>query len=374
MSSNAHYLSADDLQRALALRDLTDPGTGPHAMQVLLSHVVRDLTERWQVPSTIVRVPPLVAVTDNYDLLGYDPADITRESRYTRYTSPTTMLRSHTSANIPYALREYAKRVRPVDELIIVPGLVYRRDVVDRSHVGEPHQVDLWRLRSQPSTTDDDLLIMIGTLVEAVLPGARWRTTPVTHPYTVNGRQVDVRHESDWLELCECGLIHPDVLRRCGLSPNDWSGLALGMGLDRALMLRKGIPDIRYLRSTEPRTRAQLDDLDPWRPVSMLPPIARDLSVVIEAGTAEELIGDAIRAALGDRVNDIESIEILQRTAYGDLPEPARQRLGLTVRQENALIRLVSRPLDHTLTDAEANDLRNHIYRAIHQGPVMELA
>lgn len=368
------YLSPTDLHRALTLRDLTDPASGPHAMQLLLSRIVKDLTSCWDVPSTTVRVPPLVAVRDNYDLLGYDRADVTRESRYTRYASPTTMLRSHTSANIPYALSSYPTRSQPVDELIVVPGLVYRRDAVDRTHVGEPHQVDLWRLRSQPDLNVDDLMIMVGALVEAVMPGARWRTTPVIHPYTRDGRQVDVRHDSDWLELAECGLVHQDVLRRCGLDPDRWSGLALGMGLDRALMLRKEIPDIRYLRSTEPRISAQLVDLEPWRPVSTLPSISRDLSVVIESDADEELIGDAIRSALGERVGDIESIEIRQRTGWDDLPVSARQRLGLVAGQENALIRLVLRPLDHTLTDTEANELRNQVYRAIHRSPVLELA
>lgn len=374
MSTDHAYLSSVELQRALTLRDLTDPAAGPHAMQLLLSRIVDALTSRWDLPPSIVRVPPLVAVRDNYDLLGYHPADVTRESRYTRYTSPTTMLRSHTSANIPYALSGYPGRTDPTDELIIVPGLVYRRDVVDRTHVGEPHQVDLWRLRSRPESTDDDLLIMIDTVVNAVLPGARWRTTPATHPYTQNGRQVDVWHDSGWLELAECGRIHPDVLRRSGLDPQRWSGLALGMGLDRALMLRKGIPDIRYLRSSEPRITAQLNDLDPWRPVSMLPPISRDLSMVIESGTDDELIGDAVRLALGDRIDEIESIEVLQRTPYDQLPVAARERLGLLPQQENVLVRLTLRPLDHTLTDAEANELRNQVYRAVHRGPVLELA
>ena len=90
-------------------------------------------------------------------------------------------------------------------------------------------------------------------------------------------------HHGDWLELAECGLIHPDVLRRSGLDPERWSGLALGMGLERALMLRKEIPDIRYLRSGEPRISAQMADLEPWREVSSLPPVSRDLSVVVGA-------------------------------------------------------------------------------------------
>ncbi|MBO0811542.1 MAG: hypothetical protein J2P23_05800, partial [Microlunatus sp.] len=66
------YLSAAELQRALALRDLTDPAAGTHAMQRLLDQIVDALTTRWQVPASVVRVPPLVAVGDNYDQLGYD--------------------------------------------------------------------------------------------------------------------------------------------------------------------------------------------------------------------------------------------------------------------------------------------------------------
>src|SRR5438094_974774 len=81
---------------------------------------------------------------------------------------------------------------------------------------------------------------------------------PATHPYTIHGRQLDVLINGPWLELAECGLIAPALLERCGLSPDGWSGLALGMGLDRALMLRKGIDDIRTLRSADPGIQAQM--------------------------------------------------------------------------------------------------------------------
>ena len=271
------YLSAAELQRALTLPDLSRPARSarPHAIALIADAVIDTVTTAWRIPAVSVRVPPMVAVVDNYDRLGYRPDDVTRDSRYTRYLSPTTMLRSHTSANIPETLRRYANddRQRPVDELINVAGLVYRRDVVDRHHVGEPHQLDLWRLRSASDTSEDQLLEMIGLVVDAVLPGAQWRTTPAVHPYTVMGRQVDVlvdgpaQRRPQWLELAECGLIAPHVLQDSGLDPECWSGLALGLGLDRAVMLRKQIPDIRYLRSAEPRIAAQLADLAPWRPV-----------------------------------------------------------------------------------------------------------
>ncbi len=369
---HADHITTDQLCSALTLRDLTDPAQGEHAVQALLDSVVSTLRSAWDCTVHHVRSSPVVPVRENYDRLGYEPGDVTRARRYTRYVSSTVMLRSHTSAELPSVLDSYAGRVE-VDELIVAPGLVYRRDAVDRHHVGEPHQVDLWRIRSTPGTGDDDMLTMIGRLVEAVLPGAQWRTTKVTHPYTVGGRQIDVLHEGVWLELAECGRIHPEVLRGSGLDPERWSGLALGMGLERALMLRKGIPDIRYLRAQDPRIAGQMLTLDPWRHVSPLPATRRDISVVLDEEEDEETLGDRIRVALGGDTDVVESLEVLGRTTHEDLPEAARSRLGTQVGQVNLLVRIVLRPIDRTLTSEEANAIRNTIYRAVHEGPVLEL-
>ena len=171
---------------------------------------------------------------------------------------------------------------------------------------------------------------MIGHVVEAVLPGARWRSEPAVHPYTTSGRQVDVWTDAGWLELLECGLAAPGVLAAAGLDPGRWSGLALGMGLDRALIIRKGIPDIRLLRTTNPRVAEQMLDLSSWRPVSTLPAIRRDLSLVLPAETDPEALGDRIRGLLGDRADDLEAVELLALTAYADLPDGARRRLQLS--------------------------------------------
>lgn len=366
------YLTTDQLHRALSVRDLTDPAQGPHAIQTLLDAVVTALAADWGCSVRYVRSSPVVPVRENYDRLGYAASDVTRARRYTRYLNATVMLRSHTSAELPTALESYSERDGRVDELIVAPGLVYRRDAVDRSHVGEPHQADLWRIRNAP-TSDDDMLRMIGLLVDAVLPGAEWKLTDVTHPYTVGGRQIDVLHDGQWLELAECGRIHPDVLRGSGLDPAKWSGLALGMGLERALMLRKAIPDIRYLRSDEPRIAAQLLTLEPWRHVSALPRTTRDISVVVAEAEDEETLGDRIRSALGEDADVVESVHELSRTPHGSLPEAARSRLGTRPGQVNALLRIVLRPIDRTLTADQANEMRNAIYLAVHEGPVSEL-
>jgi phenylalanyl-tRNA synthetase alpha chain len=367
----SNYLSPSALSTALDLRDLTDPAQGPHAVQTLLDAVLHRLTELWKVPVYVHRDPPLVAVADNYDNLGYEPSAITRDARYSRYVGRTVMLRSHTSAGVPPVLRSMATLAED-DRLLVLPGLVYRRDAIDRVHVGAPHQVDLWRVRSAPLGVGD-LMAMVASIVEAVLPGAAWRIVSTQHPYTVHGCQVDVQTDGTWLELAECGLVAPHVLIRAGLDPGRWSGLALGMGLDRALMLRKNLPDIRLLRASDPRIASQLLDLSPWRRVSGLPPVRRDLSLVVDAPIEAETLGDRVRAALGSRSDDLESVTLQQVTPYDQVPPQARDRLGLRVDQVNALVRIVLRPLDRTLTDDKANRLRDEVYRALHQGPVLEL-
>ncbi|WP_448609351.1 PheS-related mystery ligase SrmL [Geodermatophilus sp. URMC 60] len=370
-------LSPHELEVALELRDLSDPAGGPHAMQVLLDEVLAALTSAWHCALDVQRRRPLVSVEDNYDRLGYAVADVTRDARYTRYAAETVVLRSHTSAGVPPALRALAADPE-VDVLLALPGLCHRRDSIDRLHVGTPHQVDLWRITATRCTgrrlSTDDLEQMVALVVGAVLPRARWRTSPAHHPYTTHGLQVDVRTASGWVELAECGLAAEHVLTGAGLDPDRYSGLALGMGLDRALMVRKGIEDIRVLRSTDPRIAAQLLDLRPWRPVSSQPPVRRDLSIVADAPVDAELLGDAVRAALGPAAEDLESVTVLTRTAYADLPEAARRRLGLREDQVNVLLRLVLRPLSGTLTDQRANELRDQVYAAVHHGPHREWA
>jgi phenylalanyl-tRNA synthetase alpha chain len=357
-------LTADQLQHDLALRDLTDPDTGPHAVQLLVDVAVDALAETWRCEVRRERGPRVVPLDDNYDRLGYPPADVTRDARYTRYVDDGHVLRSHTSAMIPPALTRLAGD--PADDVLLVcPGITYRRDAIDRLHTGTPHQVDLWRI-TRRRLGDTHLEEMLHLLVDAVVPGRAWRWEPRVHPYTLNGRQVDVRRGDEWVEVWECGLAHPGVLAGAGLV--GWSGLALGMGLDRLLMLRKGIPDIRLLRSADVRVARQMNDLTPYRPVSGLPALTRDLSVAISVDDDSEQLGDRVRDALGDRADTLEAVTILSETSYAELPPRARERLGMNEAQKNVLVRLDLRPLDRTLTDAEANGLRDDVYGAIHKG------
>jgi phenylalanyl-tRNA synthetase alpha chain len=365
------YLTEQQLSRALTLADLTDPAYGPHCMQHLVAGTTGALRERWGCPIMVHRGSRVVAVADNYDALGYPPDGPARESRYTRYVDADHLLRSQTSAAVPSALRALS-RSAPEDVLVCAPGLVYRRDAIDRLHVGEPHQLDLWRISARPMTPLD-LEAMIAAVVEALLPGARWRTLAASHPYTRDGREVEVLAGGEWVELLECGLAHPHVLAAGGMGGH--SGLAMGIGLDRAVMVRKGIADIRLLRSDDPRVASQMGDLEAYREVSAQPPARRDMSIACAPGLADEDLGDRVRAALSDEQAEwVEEVAVAARTPAAELPAVARERIGIADGQENLLVRVVLRHPTRSLARAEANALRNRIYAALHEGSEHEWA
>nr|WP_255569989.1 hypothetical protein [Amycolatopsis sp. FDAARGOS 1241] len=134
------------------------------------------------------------------------------------------------------------------------------------------------------------------------------------------------------------------------------------------LMLLKDIRDIRVLRSPDPSVAAQLADLAPYRPVSAMPAIRRDLSVAVDGTDRAEDLGDRVREALGSDADCVETVEILAQTPVADLPPQARHRLGARPDQKNVLVKVVLRRLDRTLTDPEANALRDRIHAAVRQG------
>lgn len=318
--------------------------------------------ERWSgLPADIVRKPPVVSVADNYDRLYYETDAVARSARYSHYVDDTHVLRTHTTAAIPAALAAAG-----TDRLIVCPGLAYRRDVVDRLHVGEPHQVDIWLAR-RARLRRADLLQMIAAVVETMLPGRAWRCNETFHPYTVNGLEVEVQAGDRWVEVLECGEIHPWLLNESRLPSQQWSGLAMGIGLDRLVMLIKRADDIRLLRSGDPGVARQMLNLAPYEPVSNQPATQRDMSICV-ADPDMELLGDRIRDALGERSEWVENVELLRSSDHASVPEPARKRQGMSPGQQNLLIRITLRSLDGSISKEEANRVYDLVYAKLHEG------
>ncbi|UAB72598.1 hypothetical protein INR79_25405 [Vibrio sp. SCSIO 43132] len=369
-----NLLSQSQLITSLSITDLSDPRQAPdHAIGLLVKTATQTLKNTWQCRVNTVRMSPVVPIENNYDRLNYPTDGAARDARYTRYVTEQYILRTQTSSAIPDVLTSLNGESLP-DQLIALPGLVYRRDCIDRLHCAEPHQLDLWRLvdnHQHQAMTSNDLELMIAELMKVLLPENEWRITPSPHPYTTEGVQIDALWQGEWVEIGECGLINPQILKNSELHHH--SGLAMGLGLDRLLMLRKNIPDIRLIRSKDQRVLSQMYSLEPYQEVSMMPSITRDLSLVVAEEMDEEQIGDLIRISYPQQ-KVIEALNVVDETSYADLPNGARKRLAMQPEQKNVLLRLVIRDMEQTLTSEQANQVRNQVYQLLHQGSVMELA
>lgn len=373
-SHNIPFLTEEELQEALSVPDLSNPALGPTPLNLVLRKIEDRMKDDFPNSDTTTRrTSPLTTTENNFDRLLFAQDSIARSPIYTRYTDEKHVLRTHTSCMIPDILKE---RPFPDDRVIICPGICFRRDVVDKTHTGTPHQVDVWRIKKGGNKLErTDLIKLIETILKAVMgEDVVYRVNETSHPYTLHGVEIEAMHKGNWLEILEAGEVNPKVLEDAGLDPNEYSGLASGFGLDRLAMMVKELDDIRLLRSKDTRTQAQMRNLEKYKQVSKMPPMTRDISVVVDESLTVEDISEAIRKAVGsDKVPWLEEIKIMSETPYEQLPDVARQRLGAKEGQKNLLIRIVIRSLDKTLVKDEADDIRDTAYLAIHESDVKTL-
>lgn len=363
------YLNNDAVQAALNLRDLSEPHADPHAINLMVGRIIEGLEERGWPKASIQRGPRLVTAQENYGLLGYDSNEITLGSAHTRWVHENTLLRTQTTSLIPGTLQRAASTRKPGELVVIAaPGITYRRDERDKLHCAEPHQMDVWVLGDPDLATSENLLRLVTDILDAAIPGHTWTYQSSPHHYTECGIEVNVVHPDKPVEVLECGLMAKSLLTRLGIDPQLHGGLALGMGLDRLVMLCKGVPDIRLLRDTDTRIAKQMLDLSPWRPVSKQPATQRDLSLAVNAGYSIEALTERVLCSAKERQRWIETVEVINRWSYDDVPEKARARLGLLPGQENILLRVVLRDWANSIGKEDGNALYTTLQDALHEG------
>lgn len=363
----------DIIDRLLSVEDLTLP-TPPEKERNIVGKIFDQVLNRLAVNNfpnlTVVRGSPIVDARDNFDKLLFSPGNPGRASTYTRYVDENHVLRTHTSALIPVTFEKISKDV--IDKItFVLPGLVYRRDVIDPRHLDVFHQIDVWTLQDVKrygKTNREDLLKLARTVFEASCPGAEMIVLEAQHPYTVEGIEVYARVGNQEIEVLEAGLMHPVVLQNSGLNPEKVSGLALGMGVERLIMARKNLPDIRLIRSTDPRVVKQMGDLEKFKNVSDQPAISRDMSYIIDSRDTEEDVCEEIKNAFGEKADLLEEVKIIDRIPFEKLNTGARQKLGAKNNQDNVLVRIILRHPDKTLTKQEAASLYDLAYPKLHQG------
>ncbi len=195
----------------------------------------------------------------NFEVLNFPPDHPARDMQDTFYISPGVLLRTHTS-NIQARVMELNKP--PIR--IIAPGKVYRNETITaRSHVFF-HQVEAVYIDKNVTFADlfatlDDFLVKLFKQPVAT------RYRPSYFPFVEPGVEVDISclvchgkgcplcKYSGWVEVAGAGMIHPEVLRNGGIDPEQYTGFAWGMGLERLVMMLRGIQDIRLFTENDLR-------------------------------------------------------------------------------------------------------------------------
>ena len=370
-------ISSEKLEEYLSVQDLSldpAPDKNAHAINLIYKKIKHALEELW--PETEVRVirrSPIVSGADCYDNLLVPKNNVSRSSTYTHWVDVDRCLQTHATAQIPAVLRELSDNYESWEDVtILVPCLAYRRDVWDKKHLGVLHQMDIWRIvknDKRAKLNKADLLDMVDAIAKEVAPNWNLRIENSPHPYTNEGIEVNATHpDGRDIEILECGLLGTEIIKLNGMDPEKVSGLASGLGLDRLVMTLKDLPDIRYLRSDNSRIRAQMYDLEKYKPVSLQPAIKRDMSYSVPKEYVEEDISQDIENAIGDDISSLEEIELLSETKYVELSDVARAKLGINPNQKNVLVRITLRNLNKTLTKKEANKIYEKIYKKVNMG------
>jgi phenylalanyl-tRNA synthetase alpha chain len=221
-----------------------------------ISQVVDELTAIFADMGFAVAEGPDIETDDyNFTKLNFAEGHPARDMHDTFYFNPKPdgsrlLLRTHTS---PVQIRTMLAQKPPIR--VIIPGRTYRSDS-DQTHTPMFHQVE--GLVIDKGSHLGHLKWILQEFCKAFfeVDQVKMRFRPSFFPFTEPSLEVDIqcRREKgeirfgegdDWMEILGCGMVHPNVLRNCGLDPDEYQGFAWGLGIDRVAMLKYGMPDLR---------------------------------------------------------------------------------------------------------------------------------
>ena len=241
--------------------DVTIPGTKvPVGKPHPLAMVQRQLEEIFLgMGYSIAEGPEVEYDYYNFQALNIPPDHPARDTQDTFYITENILLRSQTS---PVQARVMEQQKPPIK--IISPGRVYRSDAVDATHSPLFHQCE--GLVVDKGITMGDLKGTLEMFAQTMFGAdTRIRFRPHHFPFTEPSAEVDVScfacggkgcrlcKGEGWIEILGAGMVHPNVLRMCGIDPEVYSGFAFGLGIERIVMLKYHIDDMRHLYENDVR-------------------------------------------------------------------------------------------------------------------------
>ena len=263
IAARTKALEAQELEMRLALEtvDVTLPGRRPaQGKRHPFAQVLGELKEIFLgMGFDVVSGPEVELDHYNFEMLNMPKSHPARDTQDTFYITENVLLRTQTS---PMQIRVMEKQKPPIR--IICPGRVYRSDAVDATHSPIFHQIE--GLVVDKGITFSDLKGTLEMFIKKLYgEGTRVRFRPHHFPYTEPSAEMDMScfkcggkgcsmcKGEGWIEILGCGMVHPKVLENCGIDPEVYSGFAFGVGLERIVMMRYGIDDMRLLYENDLR-------------------------------------------------------------------------------------------------------------------------
>ncbi len=244
-------LEAENDARIL-LEETVDVTAGPRRRKAGARHPLSTLQDRvadifigmgWE----IAEGPEVESEWFNFDALNFKPDHPARDMQDTFFVEPPEahlLMRTHTS---PVQVRSMLERELPI--YVLCPGKVFRTDELDATHTPVFHQFEGLAIDKHLSMAD-----LRGTLEHFARQmfgdDAQIRLRPNYFPFTEPSAELDIWHPGAkggprWIEWGGCGMVNPNVLRAAGIDPDIYSGFAFGMGIERTLMFRNEVGDMR---------------------------------------------------------------------------------------------------------------------------------
>lgn len=190
--------------------------------------------------------PELESEKYNFDMLNFPKDHPARDMQDTFFIKNKEgyVLRTHTSNTQTRYMESLVKNGGKPPFAIVVPGKVFRNEATDAGHEMQFYQLEGLMIGEDVSVAN--LKGVLSDFFKKFLgEEAEIRLRPSFFPFVEPGFEVDVKHNGKWMELLGAGMVHPNVLKACGIDPGRYQGFAFGFGVDRLTMIKLKIPDIR---------------------------------------------------------------------------------------------------------------------------------
>ncbi|MBQ2669113.1 MAG: phenylalanine--tRNA ligase subunit alpha [Clostridia bacterium] len=256
----------DRLVNSAEQYDVTLPADTAYGSYHPITLVQRELEEIFaSMGFTVEDFKEIVSDFECFEALNIPKHHPARDMQDTYYLDNGQLLKTHTSAAQNSIMRKYGAPLRA-----IFPGRCFRNESTDASHENTFFQMEGIMIDKDISISN--LIYFMKTMLSEVFKqDVKVRLRPGFFPFVEPGFELDISchicggkgcstcHGSGWIELCPCGMIHPNVLKAGGIDPDEYIGFAFGLGLTRLAMMRYGIKDIRDLNSGSLKTLSQFN-------------------------------------------------------------------------------------------------------------------